>query len=293
MAIERIGKDAIRSGFDMYKASPYYALFETLGTSGRFKAGRLLYAYKGEDLPREGWKLLEDNLQVIEANAPTSPVIIQFYDKLGKGDSIDSSTPYAGSFLFRMREREYTPAISGVSAGGTSSDFLNYLQNELLQEKQKNLLLQDEVDDLKAELDEVQEQQPKKEKITGIIGAIGEAGNQFPWLAEVIKDWSTVFKHKMSNNFGGRQQPHGGIAGVPGTDAPPRQQTGSGSWAQRYEAARQQIMTWYAKEYGDLQTAEGREKGCHAYATDMELLASLTEDDDMMRLALKKLRALE
>jgi hypothetical protein len=286
MAGDRVGWDQIKQGYKMYKDCPYYALFEGTST-GRRSPGRLLFCYKGGDRDGEGWTMLEQNLQVAEETTPESLFVLQFYDRLGKNDSIDPVTPYAGSFPLRMRERPaFTPAINGVKQF-QDTGFLAYLQAQLLEKDVKIRELEDEVLDLQQENDNLVRGNEPKTQISGIVGQIGEAGNQFPWLADIIKDWSTVLKHK----FGAGGRGSVAVSGVPGagTQQAPAD-TSALPWNKRYEAARKVLMEWYARIYGDLETQEGREKGCQQFASDMESLAKITADDDYMMLALKKLR---
>jgi hypothetical protein len=288
MAAERIGKEQVLAAFDMYK-EPYFALFEGgIGKSDR--TGRLLYSYTGDERDEEGLKQLQQNMEVLEATAPVMPHIIQFYSDLGKRGTIEPGTPYTGSFKFRMQPYTYDPGrpavISGVGAVAPGNDFLAYLQRELHMEKEKNLMLEREVEEIKEELEDL-ERDTAGEPIDGMLGKIGEAGNRWPWLADIIKDWSTVIKHKVANTAGQQQQHHhhaGSMAGV-ATDAPP---------ATRINQALMILLEWYRKEYGGAGTeAEQKQRGAEQCANDLALLARLTEDDDMMKLALKKLRALE
>ncbi len=283
MAMERIGIDDIKAGYLMYKDCPYYAIFERANaTSG--KTGRLLFAFKEGDR-HQGWDELKQNLAVLQATASQVPHIIQFYDELGKNGRIDTTTPYNGSFVFRMEK--YVPAMNGMGGVGPTADnsFLLFLQQELAAERQKSFELEQTVRELEEEVEDLSKE-PKQE-ITGLIGQIGEAGNQFPWLSSIISDWSTVLKHKVTGGGGSAQRRPAGanIAGV--TEA------AQGTAQERIAQAENTMMKWYARQYGDLNTAEGRMKGVEAFAGDMDLLARLTQDDDMMLLALKKLRALE
>lgn len=293
MAAERIGKEQVISAFEMYK-EPYFALFEATPGGRGDKTGRLLYSYTGDDRDDDGIKQLQQNLEVLEATAPTTAHIIQFYKDLGKRDSIESSTPYTGSFKFRMAPYTYDPAtrggaISGVGMVAPGNDFLAYLQREIHMKDEKILMLERTVEDLEEDV-RAYEEQDQAPAIDGVLGKIGEAGNQFPWLANIIQEWSTVIKHKFSN--GQQQQDHqqhhhhaASMAGV-ATDAPP---------AQRIQHALGILLEWYKIHYGGSGKTEQEQKqlGAEQCANDLQLLARLTGDDDMMKLALKKLRALE
>ncbi len=285
MAAERIGLTDVKSGYDMYAECPYYALFETQSPNST-KTGRLLFSYKGGDR-EQGWLLLEQNLQVLESSAPTLRHIIQLYERLGKNDSLDDKTTYSGSILFRMKPAEtYMPAINGVPQVAADNSFLNYLQTELRFSKEKIEELQDELDDANEQIRELEEEQSKPvgKEIGGIVGTIGEAGNQYPWLQDVIKDGITFLKHQFRNKPQHHEHREGhAMAGVD-NDAPPDQ---------RINAAIKQMVNWYIQEYStsDMSDEQKQLAGFTKFADDMQLLAGLTHDSDMMHLALKKLRA--
>ncbi len=283
--VERVGLDDIKAGYDLYTGCPYYALFETKAANSR-QTGRLIYPYKGGDR-EEGWKLLEQNLQVMLNTAPTIKHIIQFYDKLGKHDSLDDRTACSGSLLIRMKPADtYMPAINGIGAANLQADnsFLNYLQTELHLAKEKIEEQERIIGDLEADVRDLEEDaaKPAGKEIGGIIGQIGQAGNEFPWMQDIIKDGITFLKHTFSKNMRPADDRQGhAMAGV--SDQLP--------YAERLGQAQNKMLTWYAKTYGDLETQEGRQKGAEKFADDMMLLANLTADDDMMHLVLKKLRA--
>lgn len=287
MAMERVGLDDIKAGYAMFKGCPFYAIFERTPTSG--KTGRLLFTFKDGDR-EQGWEELQQNLVVLENTAPTVPHIIQFYDQPGKGGKLDSNTDYAGSFVFRMKPANtYAPAINGMGNIQADNSFLNYLQTELRMEKECNMELRAEVEDLKEQILEL-EDVPEQKQIGGIIGQIGQAGNEFPWLQETIKDGLTILKnalkpprHQREHQHEQEHEHHGGhsMAGVNTAEMP---------YKDKIAHAQRILMTWYARQYGNLETEEGRLKGAEKFADDLLLLAIITDDDDTMHLALKKLR---
>lgn len=279
----RIGIDDIKNGYDMYSACPYYALFE-LANAGRglFAAGRMVFPYKGDDRDGEGWRILKENLTVLDNTAPSTQMMLQFYEELGRKDIIDSKTPHSGSFLLQMKPKDsFAPAINGLTAQSPADmSFLNYLQTELRLEKEANQDLRQEVQELEEELEEYRHK-PAGEEVGGIIGQIGALGTQHSWIADIIKDWSTVFKHTFTGASGRTQQaPH--ISGIDNTGPPDK----------RVNNAIEVLVQWYGNEYGQGTTdQEKMQTGFSKFADDMQLLASLTSDADMMHLALKKLRA--
>lgn len=283
MAASIVGWEAVKKQFDLYDDMPYYALFEGKGSSD--KAGRLIYPFKGDNKAM-GWDLLQENLQASEQNTPEACYIIQFYDELPKSGKLDVSTPYSGSFKFALKG--YEAYKGGAAIAGTlpaSNDFNAFLRFELDSSRarvreleQENRQLEDQIADL--------EDMKEEPAIEGALGQIGAAGNQFPWLAEILKDWSTVLKHKFTGPGGGGSfRPAGaggGLAGV-ATDAPPDQ---------KINAALKTLVSWYTLQYGGAGTKEEQhERGFQKFAEDLTLLANLTADTDMLHIVLKKLRA--
>ncbi len=281
MSAVRIGWDQIKEGWIMFNNYPYYAFFES---NGRGKSNRLIFAYKRGDLQGEGWDLLEQNLKAAELNTPSTEYTIQFYDELGKGGKLDCNTNYSGSFNLRMRPFEGSISrIGSVAAAAADNNFLNYLQVELRNEKEKVQDLQALNDELQQELDDLQKE-PAKE-IGGIIGEIGNAGNQFPWIADIMKDFSTIVKHHLMKPQHARPAAAGGIGKVPAADATADPST-------RVNNAILILVTWYTKQYGTGTTDEEKQlTGFAKFADDMQCLAAITNDDDVMMLALKKLRS--
>ena len=280
--MERAGIEDIKAGFNLYPDCPFYAIFETQNVNSS-KAGRLIYAYKEGDRDN-GWNQLQLNLMATESSSGNPRFVIQFYEQLDpKKNTIDTNTPYAGSFLFRCKKNENLPtSINGVIQPMQDQSFLNYLQQEFRYEKENNQVLQEKVEDLECEIEELNAAKTEK-PIGGIIGQIGEAGNQFPWIADVIKDGFTVLKSLLRAPVpapGNARNP--GIAGIH-ENSPPDQLINN---------AIQTLVAWYIKEYGTGETEEEqRSSGFKQFANDMQQLAALTADSDIMHLALKKLRA--
>lgn len=282
---EVIGWEAIERQYNLYKDCPYYALFDAKKNST--EAGSMIFPYKNGD-KKEGWTVLKENLQAAEQNTPEAAYVIQFYEELPKSGKLDKSTPASGYFKFRIQAYQgYTPAISGVGAAAPATrDFNDFLRFELESERAKTRELMEEREELKDEIQELEEQladKPAKE-IGGIMGQVGEIGTQYPWMADMIKDCFTVLKHKFAPGAGQQQHSPGAarMAGV-ATDAPPDK---------KVNAAIGTLVGWYIQEYGAGATEEEKKRaGFEKFADDMQLLAGLTADTDMMHLALKKLRA--
>lgn len=276
MATTVIGWDAIERQYNLYKDYPYYGLFDAKKNSDL--PGNMIFPYKGGD-KKEGWEVLRENLLAAEQNSPEAPFIIQFYEQLSKSDRLDKNTPASGFFKFSLKPYEgYKPAINGVPAG---NDFNQYLRFQLDEAKVRIRELEQDKEDLEDEIESYKVKDDGKE-IGGVIGQIGDVTNKYPVLAEIAKDLMTMFKHSFIKPHTQPAAAAGGIGSVT-TEAPADLGT-----------AQKILLSWYAKEYGGgSDTEEGRRKGAEMFVKDMCLLAKLTIDDDMMRLALKKLRALE
>jgi hypothetical protein len=289
----------------MFK-EPFFALFE-MANSKSTSAGTLLFSYRDEDKEGYGWKLLEENLQVVQHNS--GMYMIRFYETLNKAGTIDSNTPYTGSFKLRMNNPEelsFSPA-KGAAAPSALLNELFASKLELFDIKwdhkfqEQERLHQEEVAELQAQLEE--KDQLPEDRFVGTVGAVhqwgqvvGELGNQFPWMRELIvklgsnvNDMLTVGKYKMTQTFGPQAppaRPGAATGGIGKVDAP------TGTAAQRLDTAVITLLNWYASKHGDTQDKAVREAGLEDLAADMELLANMTTDDDVMNLALTKLRKL-
>lgn len=300
MAVERIGLEDIRAGYKMYKDARYYGLFDT---NGRSAVNNVLFTYKGEDLEKDGWHQLEENLQAAQQSAPDMPFIIRFYDQLGKREGIDKSTPSIGCFQMRMNKYEgYKPAV--VGAGGGGMDMINQLfqaKLDLLQQTYDSKIEQMEREH-EDELDELEKEADKRSSgKLGAIGQIGEALQQYPVLADLakplvesLKDMLTLGRHKLRSHTQHHAPADGGIAGVDTAEAPAaeHQAAATGTYRESIDRSLHKMFTWYAKQEGPIDDKEARQRGADKMAADMAMLADLTEDTDMMLLALKKLRAI-
>ena len=199
------------------------------------------------------------------------------YEKLGPNDKLNKSTPYSGSFRFRPNEIMTTLERIGRAAVGTAvvpsqeSEFMNYLklQNIELQQQnrqlsEQNLALQNEVIDLEREWDEL-ESKPQS-GVNGIVETIGSAGEKFPWIKDLFSELAVSAKMML-------KQPVQRSAVVSGV-----------SPGQRINDAMVKLHQWYVAKNGP--------DGEILMADDLSLLADLTNDEDMINLALKKLRTL-
>ncbi len=241
-----------------------------------------------DDRPAERRKMLEHYLDVIKDSGTTADYTIKFHEDDDK--RVTNKTPVIGSLSFKLNNEMGMEGIGSVRGGNSNMmDQLFSAKMDLMEERYKRLM-EDQQREHDDELDELEEKTTGRKKKLGALGMIGEAGNDYPWMQDIIKeginmlkDFVTVSKHKMRSN---PAQHEGGIAGVE-TDAPPVDTNG------KITAAQNKLMAWFANEYGDMDSKEGRAKGAAEYANVLTMLANLTADDDMMKLAIKKLKQLE
>lgn len=301
----RIGPDEIKAGYEMYSECPYYALFEIAFKRGVDQSGGLLYKFTGDDRS-EGWDQLKSNLDIIAVNTPTSQYMIRFYDDLNKKGSIDTSTPYSGSFRFKMSKESYQPATMG--AAGSGNQGVSFM-NELFAAKLENFNMQwqhkfeeqerrhqEELLQLAAEQEAEDEDEDMGAIGTArdIVDVVGEAGNKYPWLREninklfsTVNDFLVVGKYKVKQHLNEPQR----AASMGKVEA------GASAAVDplvSIDQSTQIIMSWYFRKAGltEQSSREEKLKAAEQMAYDFQCLASATEDDDVMELALTKLRKL-
>jgi len=261
---DRVGVKDVMDGFDAYSDFPFFALFQG-------KEVKFVYA---DDDAEKGRRLLEDNLNVLARNGSTALFTLRFYTDTDKKGTITISTPYSGSFSFKIT----TPVTfelnkAGANLPANNDQFLAFLIAERDQLKQQVSELQEENEELKdllAEADDNEGNEPKKD--LGFIGLIGEAGNQFPWMQDMIKEGFTILKHKFA-----KPQHAGAMAGI---TLDPNQRPD-----EQVNKALKHIISFYVNKYGEVE-------GWKLCALHLTKLAELTEDEDIYALAIKKLMAL-
>lgn len=298
MALDRVGKSDILAGYDLYEDHPFFALFE----DNRQKD--LKFSYTGNDR-EEGKRLLAQNLEVLERSGTEAVYKLRFYSTLDKSGTLKDSTPCNGSFTFRMKQ----PTTLTAAGGASSDQFTQFLMSE-------RQLLTAKLEDQQEELEEIRELLEQKEaigtgQVKGIIGQIGRVGMEFPWMQDIIKDLVNVAKNIFvkapgHNHMERHIQPDtGGIAGVDAdqvtdTEAPP---AGEARPDERLHAAINKLTGWYILHCAELnkkqfaalddETKEAaRITGFVRFVEDMEILAKLTNNPQLMKVALSNLRAL-
>ncbi len=262
------------------QGSPIFSLWETRANPSFSCA---------DERPEERLRMLEYYLDVIRDSGTVADYTIKFHEEASKTGKITNNTPVFGSLTFKLNSPDMGLETSRGSANvsGTGVSLLNELFKEKLERLEDKY--QRQIEDMQREhedeLDQMEEATSGKKKKLGALGQIGELGNEYPWMQEIIKegigmfkDMLVVGKHKM------RQQPAGG--GINGVD------TAAMTYKDKIAQAQNTLMTWYTKQHGDTTVQENREKGANDFADDLLLLAGLTKDDDIMQLALKKLRSL-
>lgn len=270
MAIDRVGKDDILAGYDMFEHCPFYALFEDY----RGKAKDLKFVFK--DGGREqGRELLAQNLDVLERSGYEPVYLIRFYEETGKGDKITDVTPYCGSFRFRIKDPAGVGALSlqPVVANEGSPQFLSFLMMERDKLMRENLELKEEVRGLEREVFDLETEAaetPEDDKIGGMLGTVLKAGDEHPWVRDILKDavygFQKIFQRPMA-----AEPVH--LAGV---DSSPDE---------RVNAAIEVLIKFYVTQAGG-----NKPEGFTNFANDMELLAKMTGNPLDFNYALSKLR---
>lgn len=257
---DRVGIPDVMQGYEAYSDYPYFALF-----SGK----ELKFVYTDEDQDK-GKRLLEENLAVLSKNGSNAMFTLRFYTDTDKKGAIKHDTPYSGSFNFKVSQPVSMMPQLGIQ---NNDQFLAFLIAERDQLKEENKELKEENEELKdllAEADDNNGNEPKKD--LGFIGLIGEAGNQFPWMQDIIKDGFTLLKHKFA-----KPQHAGQMAGI---TLDPSQRPD-----EQVNKALKHIISFYIKKYGEAE-------GWRLCAEHLTKLAELTEDEDIYAIAIKKLMAL-
>jgi regulator of replication initiation timing len=261
---DRVGVQDVMQGYDAYSDFPFFALFQ---------GKEVKFVYTDDDADK-GRRLLQDNLDVLARNGSTALFTLRFYTDTDRKGAITISTPYSGSFSFKVTQPvTFELNKPGAIMPANNDQFLAFLISERDQLKLQVQELQEENEELKDLLAETDDKDTEPKKDLGIIGMIGEAGNQFPWMQDLIKEGFTILKHKFA-----KPQAHAGA--MAGITLDPNETPDV-----QVNKAIQHIITFYVNKYGQ---AEGW-KLCAAHLTK---LAELTEDEDIYALAIKKLMAL-
>lgn len=230
-------------------------------------------------------------LNIIAESGTTAQFMIKFHDAPAKG-KINNTTPVSGSLPFRFSEPNDLVKTSG-NAGSAGIDMLREVfstKMEMLDMKYQRI-----IEDKDAEIEALQQQldaepEPGDSDDMGMIGKIMDRvernpslNNLFNKLLDTAGDFLTVSKHKMraqGANVGG------GISGV--------EEDQTLSPTERLNGHLKVLIEYFVKQHGQGNTAEEKYNSGFLQMVDaLGMLAKLTNDPDMMELALKKLRALE
>lgn len=275
----------------MFTTCPYWAMFE-MAAANSSKTGRLLFTYTGDDREVEGWKLLNDNLDVLDNTSPYLRHVIQFYNRLDKDDSLNDRMPHSGSFLFKMQAMPaggVAAQVSGITPAAPGNMFLEYLQMQIAQKDERIRILEEEVEDLEEEVEEYRHEE-KSPKINGIIGQIGEASNQYPVIADILRDAVGTLKFLF-------MKPGATPAAMAGVSDATAERVKKEDADVVIGKSIEKMASYYVGKEGyftaDISPEQkeiANKKGWINLANDMAKLANLTEDPDTFEFAIKKLR---
>lgn len=231
-------------------------------------------------------------LDLIKNSGTVCDYTIKFHDDVPAGKKINNNTPIFGSLNFKLTEQSLMAPAAGAAGNNTGIAMMNELFAARLQnmEDKWERRLQDLERDHEDEIKEIEEEYSSKKgnKINGLLGEIGEATTQYPVFAELVKEWSTVIKHKFMQTFSpGGHAPAANIAGV-NDNTPPEKVV---------QQAIQTLASYYVGKHGyfkegitDAEKETVTLDGWREMAGDMKLLSGLTSDPDIFELAIKKLR---
>lgn len=276
--------------------------------------------HNADERESERERVLHECLDFIQESQTTSIFIIKFHDEPNKNGKITSATPVIGSLSFRLNEpntmRNGNTAV--VTAGAAGMDMMKELFESRLQmidlkfqhelEKKDQEIERLQLEAAAAEEEDEYEDDEDSEEL-GIIGQIGEAGNKYPWMqnalakvADAFADLVVVAKHKM-------KVPAAAINGVNNSTPQEQQQQQPGakqSDDQRIKAAYIKMIHYFVSYHGfppgstdeSIQAMDPEEqeayklKGFKEYADTMQKLAALTDNPQMMELALRTLKSM-
>lgn len=131
-SVERKGVADAMDGFDMATGmdAKYYQLWQ--GTT-------LKITYDGDDIAGVGRDMLENMLQAAATGGSKATYSLRFFTKAGKGDTIDSNTPYMSSFNFKLNDEStlYPTINQGGAAGIAGVRSENLILQKLEQMEQR------------------------------------------------------------------------------------------------------------------------------------------------------------
>jgi DNA-binding transcriptional MerR regulator len=275
--------------FQAFKDTPCHALFED-----RLKV--LKYRYRDNNID-DGFIVFRDSITALQQLGTQAVFVVHFYENIGANEKLTMKTPYSGSFTFRVHPYEsglQTIGKTGNIMQQSDQDFRMFLLQERDSLNAKIADLQDENQELREELEELEKTTQASPigggKVGAIIDTIGATGERYPWMQESIKDLFTMARHMFkipgASPSGARAA---SMAGVPGNP------TGNESAPEMIQLALQKLLAYYINNTGlpmgnEEEKARAHERGTADMANDLSKLASLTDDPDVFQLAIKKLR---
>lgn len=257
-----------------------------------FQGNEMLYKWEDDDQERaEG--VFKQNLESIHPESK-SRYTVKFYDDItidnddNPSKKIKSNTEYSGMFRFKVGEKQdslgnYTPNVYEKPAGkmGAGDErYMNYIETELRITKEKLQLRDQELADAKEHIQELEDDAEEDEEKGGILGQIGRAGEQHPWMQQSITDFMSLLGKFFGNNNGGPQQPeHRAMGAVNIT-------------GQTEDEVKQMFNQSITKLHGYYVGKHGQQKGDQLFSQDMARLANLTDKPMIFEMAINNLRGL-
>jgi hypothetical protein len=182
---DRVGTESVMDGFKIHDCS-YFSVWQ--GKTLKFK-------YIGGSA-EDAANFLMQNIEGLHPNS-TALYEIRLYDDVpDKG--INNSTPYSGSFTFKMNTGIGTDASVYRPVG--SDQYTKHLQTE-------NEMMKKRIEALEAE--EVEDEEPA-DGVGRIMGYI----EKYPALQEILRDGIGMLKNVFNQRSGNNHMHHQAISGV-------------------------------------------------------------------------------
>lgn len=257
--VEAYGREAILRLFDFHNKSNY-AVFAGQGDKWRIKFQCLNQTFQ------EAREILEQNIAAIDPmNDATYQV--RFYPNSYEKEEVTTNTDYCSSFNFKVKQKsDLVNQLQGSNIGPSS-----WHEKLFWELKEKNIR------ELETELEAAYERIAELEELVGeeispasdIIGAIGSAGESYPWmqqhigtLMDVLKNLTGDLKSHQQHNTWKTQTSHQTTNNTMATETEVQEQ---------FQKAIQKLISYYRLKHGQV-------KGDAFLAQDLEKLANKTEN---------------
>lgn len=203
-SIERKGAADAMDGFDIATGmdAKYYQLWQ---------GSTLKITYDGDDITGVGRDMLDNMLQAAASGGSKATYSLRFFTKLGKGETIDSNTPYMSSFNFKLNDDSTLyPGIINQGAAGIGTTGRPSAADNLILQK---------LTEMEKRLQDIEE--------TGAVGEVDEDPldkyakiMQIPVVERALMgaiNFFTKHANSMSGPNNRRRPAGGGLAGVEDT----------------------------------------------------------------------------